>query len=286
MARAIWSGVISFGLVTIPVRLVSAVRQKEVHFRQLHGPDGGRIQYRRFCEKEDREVSFQDIVKGYEIARDEYVVITDEEIERLAPERTRRIDLDRFVDLGEIDPVYYDATYYLAPDEQGERPYRLLQEAMSQSRRVAIGKFVMRDKEHVVAIRPLDGALALQTLFYADEVVETEKVVGVVKPADLDPRELRMAQSLIESLEDSFQPEQYHDEFREKVQQLAEQKAKGKEVVLAEEPARPAPVVDLMEALQASVEQARSRHAAAGAGEAPATRQGRPRARERRKKSA
>ncbi|MDQ6790257.1 MAG: hypothetical protein M3075_06355 [Candidatus Dormibacteraeota bacterium] len=124
---------------------------------------------------------------------------------------------------------------------------------MSQSRRVAIGKFVMRDKEHVVAIRPLDGALALQTLFYADEVVETEKVVGVVKPADLDPRELRMAQSLIESLEDSFQPEQYHDEFREKVQQLAEQKAKGKEVVFAEEPARPAPVMDLMEALQASV---------------------------------
>jgi DNA end-binding protein Ku len=286
MARAIWSGVISFGLVTIPVRLVSAVRHKEVHFRQLHKPDGGRIQYRRFCEKEDREVSFQDIVKGYEIARDEYVVITDEEIERLAPERTRRIDLDRFVDLGEIDPIYYDATYYLAPDEQGERPYRLLQEAMSQSRRVAIGKFVMRDKEHVVAIRPLDGALALQTLFYTDEVVETEKVVGVVKPADLDPRELRMAQSLIESLEDSFQPEQYHDEFREKVQQLAEQKAKGKEVVFAEEPARPAPVVDLMEALQASVEQARSRHAASGGGEAPTTRQGKPRARERRKKSA
>jgi DNA end-binding protein Ku len=286
MARAIWSGVISFGLVTIPVRLVSAVRQKEVHFRQLHKPDGGRIQYRRFCEKEDREVSFQDIVKGYEIARDEYVVITDEEIERLAPESTRRIDLDRFVDLGEIDPIYYDATYYLAPDEQGERPYRLLQEAMSQSRRVAIGKFVMRDKEHVVAIRPLDGALALQTLFYADEVVETEKAVGVVKPADIDPRELRMAQSLIESLEDSFQPEQYHDDFREKVQQLAEQKAKGKEVVFAEEPARPAPVVDLMEALQASVEQARSRHAASSGGEAPTTRQGRPRARERRKKSA
>ena len=259
MARAIWTGVISFGLVSIPVRLVTAVRPKEVHFRQFHRSDGGRIQYRRFCEKEGREVPYEEIVRGYETARDEYVLISDEELERLEPEKTRRIDVDRFVDLAEIDPIYYNASYYLSPGDQGEKPYRLLQEAMSQNRRVAIGRFVMRDKEHLVAIRTLGPALALETLFYADEVVGAQQVEGLADAVSVDPRELRMAQSLIESLEDSFQPEIYHDEFREKVEQLARQKASGQEVVLAAEPERPAPVVDLMEALQASVEQAKAR---------------------------
>jgi DNA end-binding protein Ku len=259
MARAIWTGVISFGLVSIPVRLVSAVRPKEVHFRQFHRSDGGRIQYRRFCEKEGREVAYEEIARGYETARDEYVLISDDELERLEPEKTRRIDVDRFVDLAQIDPIYYNASYYLSPGDQGEKPYRLLQEAMSQSRRVAIGRFVMRDKEHLVAIRTLGPALALETLFYADEVVGARQVEGLADAVSVDPRELRMAQSLIESLEDSFQPEIYHDEFREKVEQLARQKASGQEVVLAAEPERPAPVVDLMEALQASVEQAKAR---------------------------
>jgi DNA end-binding protein Ku len=259
MARAIWTGLISFGLVSIPVRLMTAVRPKEVHFRQFHRTDGGRIQYRRFCEKEGREVAYQDIVRGYEVARDEYVLISDEELERLEPEKTRRIDIDRFVDLTEIDPVYYNASYYLSPGEQGEKAYRLLQEAMSQSQRVAIGRFVMRDKEHLVAIRTLGPALALQTLFYADEVLDAQQIEGLTATVPVDARELRMAQSLIQSLEDAFRPEIYHDEFREKVEQLARQKAKGEEVVLAEEPAGPAPVVDLMEALRASVEQAKAR---------------------------
>src|SRR3979411_54019 len=175
MARAIWTGVISFGRVSIPVRLVTAVRPKEVHFRQFHRSDGGRIQYRRFCEKEGREVAYEEIARGYETARDEYVLISDEELERLEPEKTRRIDIDRFVDLTQIDPIYYNASYYLSPGDQGERPYRLLQEAMSQRRRVAIGRFVMRDKEHLVAIRTLGPALALQTLFYADEVVDAQQ---------------------------------------------------------------------------------------------------------------
>ena len=135
MARAIWTGVISFGLVSIPVRLVTAVRPKEVHFRQFHRSDGGRIQSRRFCEKEGREVPYEEIVRGYETARDEYVLISDEELERLEPEKTRRIDVDRFVDLAEIDPIYFNASYYLSPGDQGEKPYRLLQEAMSQRRR-------------------------------------------------------------------------------------------------------------------------------------------------------
>ena len=259
MARAIWTGVISFGLVTIPVRLVTAVRERDVRFHQFHKSDGGRIQYRRFCDKENREVPYEDIARGYEVAAGQFVLITDEELERLAPERTRRIDLDRFIDPSEIDPIYYDATYYLAPDEQGERPYRLLQAAMSQSGKVAIGRFVLRAKEHLVAIRPLGDALALETLFYADEVIAPGSVEGITSRAEIGPRELQMAQSLIESLEDRFQPELYHDEFRERVEQLAEQKAKGQEVLLPEEPARPAQVMDLMEALQASVDEAKSR---------------------------
>jgi DNA end-binding protein Ku len=259
VARAIWTGVISFGLVTIPVRLVTAVRERDVRFHQFHKGDGGRIQYRRFCEKEDREVPFAEIARGYEIATGKFVLITDEELERLAPERTQRIDLDRFIDPSEIDPIYYDATYYLAPDEQGERPYRLLQAAMNQSRKVAIGRFVLRAKEHLVAIRPLGDALALETLFYADEVIAPTEAAGLTPEMEVSPRELRMAQSLIESLEDRFQPELYHDEFRERVERLAEQKAKGEEVLLPEETARPEPVMDLMEALRASVEEAKSR---------------------------
>jgi DNA end-binding protein Ku len=271
MARAIWTGVISFGLVTIPVRLVSAVREKDVSFHQFHQTDGGRIQYRRFCEKEEREVRYEEIARGYEVERGQFVLISDEELDRLAPERTRRIELDRFIDPAEIDPIYYDATYYLAPDEQGEKPYQLLQAAMSKSQKVAIGRFVMRAKEHVVAIRPLGGALALETLFYADEVVNPGAVEGLAAEGQLDARELQMAQVLIQSLEDQFRPELYHDEFRERVEELARKKAQGEEVVLPEEPARPGPVVDLMDALRASVEQARSRRdAASGGGERPA----------------
>jgi DNA end-binding protein Ku len=259
VARAIWTGVISFGLVTIPVRLVTAVREKDVHFHQFHQSDGGRIQYRRFCEKEDREVPYQEIARGYEVGSGQFVLITDEELDRIAPERTRRIELDRFIDPSEIDPIYYDATYYLAPDEQGERAYRLLQEAMSQSRKVAIGRFVLRAKEHLVAIRPLGEALALETLHYADEVIAPSDVEDIPRRMEVGSRELRMAHSLIESLEERFQPEVYRDEFRERVEALAQQKAKGQEVLLPEEPERPAAVMDLMEALRASVEEAKSR---------------------------
>jgi DNA end-binding protein Ku len=259
VAPAIWTGVISFGLVTIPVRLMGAVKDKDVRFHQFHKTDGGRIHYKRFCEKEEREVPYEEIARGYEIARDQFVLVTDEELDRLAPEKTRRIDLDRFIDPSEIDPIYYDSCYYLAPDGQGEKPYGLLQAAMSQSRKVAIGRFVLRAKEHVVAIRPLGEALALETLFYADEVVAPSEVEGLPREMEFSPRELEMAQSLIESLEDRFQPELYQDEFRERVEKLAETKAKGQEVILPEEPVQAPPVVDLMEALRASVEQARSR---------------------------
>ncbi|MBJ7597658.1 MAG: Ku protein [Candidatus Nephthysia bennettiae] len=199
------------------------------------------------------------MARGYEVAGGEFVLITDQELERLAPERTRRIDLDRFIDPSEIDPIYFDATYYLTPDEQGERAYRLLQEAMSQSRKVAIGRFVLRAKEHLVAIRPLGDALALETLRYSDEVIAPSDVDEIPRRVEVSSRELRMASSLIESLEDRFQPEVYRDEFRERVEALAQQKTKGQEVLLPEEPELPAPVMALMEALRASVEEAKSR---------------------------
>lgn len=258
MPQTIWSGTVSFGLVTIPVRLEAAVHERRAHFRQFHQSDTGRIRYRRVCERDGEEVPNDEIVRGYEVSRDRFVLVTDEELQGLEPERTRTIDIDRFIEIGEVDPIYYDATYYLVPDEGGDRSYRLLLQAMRDAGKAAMGTFVLRDKEHVVAIRPSGDALVLQTLVFEAEVVHQEDLEGL-PTAKPDRRELQMARQIVDGMAGAFDPGQYQDRFTARVEDLARQKARGQEPVPSEQAAEPARVVDLMDALQKSVDQAKSR---------------------------
>jgi DNA end-binding protein Ku len=257
MPRSIWTGAISFGLVNVPVKLYSAVSKKTVRFHQLHEKDGVRIQQKRFCPADEEEVPYEDIVKGYEIAPDQYVVITTEELEGIEPRKTRTIDIEDFVDLDDIDPIYYDHPYYLLPGTGAQKPYKLLVTAMDEAQKVAIAKVVIRQKEQLVAIRPMDGILAMATMNFADEVVPTDDFDEAPgEEVETSKREVEMARQLIESLSADFEPEKYHDDYRERVLELIEQKAEGKEIAIqpAEEPK---PVPDLMAALEASVKAAR-----------------------------
>src|SRR5918999_2044653 len=254
MPRSIWSGAISFGLVNVPVKLYSAVSRKSVRFHQLHEKDGSRIQQKRFCAQEDEEVPWEEIVKGYEIGPDRYVMITPDELEAVEPKKTRTIDIEDFVDLEEIDPIFYDHPYYLAPGTGAAKPYKLLLDAMNDANKVAIARVVIRSKEALTAIRPMGDVLAMSTMLFHDEVVPAESLdeVDTVQEADTTKRELEMARQLIESLSGEFDPSKYRDEYREAVLEMIERKAEGEEIVLqpAEEPE---PVPDLMAALEASV---------------------------------
>jgi DNA end-binding protein Ku len=254
MPRSIWSGAISFGLVNVPVKLYSAVSRKSVRFHQLHEKDGARIQQKRFCSQEDEEIPWEEIVKGYEIGPDRYVMITSEELEAVEPKKTRTIDIEDFVDLDEIDPIFYDHPYYLAPGTGAAKPYKLLLDAMKDANKVAIARVVIRSKEALTAIRPMGDVLAMSTMLFGDEVVPAETLdeVETVQEADTTKRELEMARQLIESLSGEFDPSKYRDEYREAVLEMIERKAEGEEIVLqpAEEPE---PVPDLMAALEASV---------------------------------
>lgn len=255
MPRAIWSGAISFGLVNIPVKLFSAVNRKTVRFHQLDGGDNGRIAQKRINPRTGEEVPFERIVKGYEIGPDSYVVVTPEELDALAPDRTRSIEIEDFVDLEEIDPIFYDHPYYLAPDKGAEKAYRLLLDAMREAGKVAIARVVIRSKEQLVAIRPRDGVLTMETMLFADEVIDPDKLDELPERDDkaTSKRELDMAQQLIESLSGDFDPGKYHDEYRERVLELIERKAQGEEVVLEAPPEEPAKAPDLMAALEASI---------------------------------
>ena len=258
MPQTIWSGTVSFGLVTIPVRLEAAVHERRAHFRQFHQADAGRIRYRRVCERDGEEVANDEIVRGYQVSKDRFVLLTDEELQGLEPGRSRTIDIDQFIEVAGVDPIYYDATYYLVPDEGGERPYRLLLEAMRDAGKAAIGTFVLRDREHVVTIRPSGEALVLQTLVFEGEVIHQEDLEGL--PTEKPDRgELQMARRIVDGMAGTFDPGQYQDRFTAKVEDLARKKARGHEPVPSEQAAEPARVVDLMEALQKSVEQAESR---------------------------
>jgi DNA end-binding protein Ku len=254
---AIWSGNISFGLVTVPVKLVSAVRSKDVRFNQLEEGTGARIRYRRVSEASGEEVPQERIVRGSEIAPGQYVVVEQEELDKLRPKASHTIDIQDFVELEQIDPIYFEQPYYLVPDRGASKPYRLLLDAMSDLQRVALGRVVLRGKEHLVAIRPLDGALCIETMRYADEVIPVESLEGLpgeeVKP---NQRELDMARQLIEALAGDFEPEKYHDEYREQVQELIEKKAAGEEIVAEPMVEEPAKVVDLMAALEQSLARA------------------------------
>jgi DNA end-binding protein Ku len=254
LPNAIWTGSISFGLVTVPVRLVSATRSQDVRFNQLEADTGARIRYRRVSEQNGEEVPNERIVKGYELEPGRYVVIEGDELAALKPKASRQIEIEDFVDLSEIDPVYFEQPYYLIPDKDAVKAYRLLADVMQQENKVAIGRFVLRSKEALVAIRPVDGALCLETMRYADEVLqpgsEVELPEGATKPS---ARELDMARQLVNTLAGSFDPEKYRDEYREEVLALIERKAAGEEVVASPVQEEPAKVLDLMAALEASL---------------------------------
>jgi DNA end-binding protein Ku len=252
-----WSGAISFGLVNVPIKLYSAVSRKTVRFHQLNGETGSRIAQKRVDSGTGEEVAYENIVKGYELTKDRYVLITPDELETLDPEKSRSIDIEDFVDLADIDPVYYDHPYYLVPDKGAAKAYGLLLNAMRESGRVAIARVVLRSKEQLVAIRPdRDGdLLMMETMIFADEVVPKDDLDGLpdAKELQVSDREVKMAQQLIESLSSDFEPERYKDEYREKVLQLIERKAEGEEITAPPEAAEPAKVPDLMAALEASL---------------------------------
>jgi len=260
MPRSIWSGAISFGLVNVPIKLYSAVSKKTVRFHQLHGDTGTRIQQRRVDPSTGEEVAYDDIVKGYEIGKDRYVVITPDELDSLDPEKTRTIEIEDFVEESEIDPIYYDHPYYLAPATGAEKPYRLLLDAMAQAGRVAIARVVIRNKEQLVAIRPAGDVLTMSTMNFADEVVSPDSIDEIASEEDgkakATKRELDMAEQLIDSLTSDFDPDKYHDTYRERVLDLIERKAAGEEIAVAPEAPEPAPVPDLMAALEASLQEA------------------------------
>jgi DNA end-binding protein Ku len=259
MPRAIWSGAISFGLVNIPVKLYSAVSKKTVRFHQIDAESGGRVRQKR-VGPDGEEIPYEQIIKGYEIGPDRYVTITPEELESLEPQKTRTIDIEDFVDLEQIDPIYYDHPYYLAPDTGAAKAYRLLVDAMEDSGKVAVARVVLRSKEHLVAIRPRDGALAMETMLFSDEVIAAESLEelaagdGDVQTSD---RELAMANQLIDSLASDFEPGKYRDEYRERVLDLIERKAQGETIVIEEPEAEPEKVPDLMSALEASIASAK-----------------------------
>ena len=275
MPRVIWKGSISFGLVTIPVQLFSAVSRKTVRFNQLDAQTGARVRHKKVSSADDSELTAERIVKGYELPSGSYVTLTDAELEALAPAAARTIDIDAFVDLADIDPVFYDSAYHLVPDQATAKPYKLLAEAMQEANKVAVCHFVMRSKQHLAAIRPVDGRLMLSTMVYADELVAPDELGGLAGLGDIavDERETAMARQLIAALEADFEPDRYTDSYREALLQLIERKASGDTAATV---AAPAPtsdtVVDLMAALEASVaaaKEARKRHPAS-AGEHPA----------------
>jgi DNA end-binding protein Ku len=256
MPRAIWSGAISFGLVNVPVKLYSAVSKKTVRFHQLHDSDGVRIQQKRICPEDGEEVSYEHIVKGYEIGPGQHVVVTQEELEALDPKKTRTIDIEDFVELEDIDPIYYDHPYYLVPDKGADKAYNLLLEAMRDSGRVAIARVVIRQKEHLTAIRPTGDVMTMATMLFGDEVIAADGIDELPDETETSKRELDMARQLIDSLATDFDPGKYRDEYRERVLDLIERKAEGEEIAIQpeEEPER---VPDLMAALEASVKAAR-----------------------------
>jgi DNA end-binding protein Ku len=266
MARPVWSGTISFGLVAIPVKLFHAVRRQSVSFNQLDERNMARIRYRKVNAETGEEVGDDHIVKGYEISKGRYVVVDPDELEPFMPAATKSIDLEEFVDLADIDPVYFDTAYHLAPDGP-PKPYVLLARAMEASGRVAIGRFVMRNKQYTAAIRAEEGRLVMSTLAYADEVIDPADIDELqgLDAVEVNDKEVAMAESLVESLAADFEPEKYHDEYREEVMALIQMKADGEEFEMPELAAEKPKVVDIMAALEASVaaaKQARTRHPA------------------------
>ena len=274
--RSIWKGAISFGLVTIPVKLYSATEERDVSFHQVRRSDGSRIKYKRVAAADGEEVAYGDIAKGYELATGETVVLTDEDFADLPLTTNRAIDVLQFVPLEQVDPIYFAKSYYLEPDKAGVKPYVLLRQALEQSGKVALVKVALRQRETLATLRVRDDVFVLETMVWPDEVRAPD--FGFVdEDVEVRPQELSMATSLIESLSGDFEPEQYHDDYRQALESLIEAKVQGREVVSAtEEPDSGGAVVDLMAALRASVEAARKNKAAATAGVTDEAAEGEP----------
>jgi DNA end-binding protein Ku len=262
MARAIWSGSISFGLLNVPVKLYSAVARRGIALREIRESDSARIKHRRVAEGTDEEVPYEKIIKAYEITKDRYVPLSKDELASLDPKKTRAIEVQDFVEIAEIDPIYFDSPYYLGPADGAEKAYSLLAQALEKSGKVAIARFVFRNKEHLAAIRPGDGVLTLTTMRFADEVVppdELDDVLPSEKPK-IGKREIEMAEQLIDSLTRDFDPSIYRDEYREELLAMIERKAAGEDVVAApQEDREPTKAPDLMAALEQSIADVRSK---------------------------
>src|ERR1700754_2250097 len=259
MPRSIWSGAISFGLVNIPVKLYSAVSRKTVRFNQLDGKDGTRIQQKRVNPNTGDEVPYERIVKGYELSPDRYVVVKPEELESIEPRKTHMIEIEDFVEIDEIDPIFYDHPYYLAPGKGATKAYALLLKAMEESGRVGIARVVIRSKEQLVALRAQDGVLHMETMLFGDEVISPDSLEEIPDADELEARdrEVAMARELIDSLATEFDPSKYRDEYREKVLELIERKAEGEEIAIQPEEEERPEVPDLMAALEASIASAK-----------------------------
>jgi DNA end-binding protein Ku len=278
MPRAIWSGAISFGLVNIPVKLYSAVSRKTVRFNQLDGKDGTRIQQKRVNPQTGDEVPYERLVKGYELSPDRYVVVTPEELESVEPHKTRMIEIEDFVELDQIDPIFYDHPYYLAPGKGAGKAYALLLKALEESGRVGIARVVIRSKEQLVALRAHGGVLHMETMLFGDEIVPPSSLEEIPDAGDLEAskREVQMAQELIDSLAGDFDPDKYRDEYRERVLELVERKAEGEEIAIQPQEEAPAEVPDLMAALEASIASAKRQGGAAKKRKASGVSDGKP----------
>ena len=267
--RAIWSGTISFGMVSIPVRLYTATQSHDVHFHLLHKKDGVRLQNVRWCPKDEKAVPWDEVVRGFEYAKGNYVPITEEDLDQLPVKTVHTVDISDFVKLEEVDPIYYDKAYYLAPEETGAKAFVLLRQALAQTGRAAVAKVAIRDKESLCLVRPYQDVLSMDTLFYANEIRSTKDIA--VDGVGVSPKEIEMAVSLIENLSDSFDPQRYHDEYQAALKKLIDARVAG-----APLPAPPSErgekIVDLMEALRASVEATKKKSSGEADGKAPATR--------------
>lgn len=253
MPRSIWNGTITFGLINVPIKLHSATESKTVHFREVHAKDGARLEHRRICSQEDEEVPYDQVAKGYEVAEGEYVLLDKDEVAAAAGERTKVIDVSEFVQTAEIDPSYFAKTYHLGAREGAEDAYRLLHDALERTGRAGIGRFTFHNREHLVAIRPLDGVLAMHTMRFCDEVVDVGDL-DVPEPQKApSKREVDMAAALVDSLHEPFEPEKYEDTHRQAVLDLVAQKARG-ETITEPDVEEPEPADDLMKALEASLQ--------------------------------
>jgi DNA end-binding protein Ku len=270
MAHAIWSGSINFGLVTIPVKLFTAVRTDDLSFNMLHAKDEGRIKYERICSIDGQPVPWDEIVKGYEYEKGEYVILTDEDFKQVNPEATQSVDILEFVELDKINPMFFDKPYYLEPTKQGRHAYALLREALANSNRVAIARVVIRTKEYIAAVKPIDHALVLELMHWADEIVATS-TLDLPEREKLPEKEMKMAEMLIDTMSvDDFEPEKFKNTYHDELLAMIDARAAGKELPKAKKAPARAKVVNLMDVLEQSLAESKKRREGGAAEEKPA----------------